>query len=258
VSAGFAALPAGYEAFEVRGARVAALASLAAPVREALAAGTLYEWAAHRAGARPLAGRGTAWATALPTGDEVVVRHSRHGGLLAPLTGDLFLPPSRAPRELATAVRLARAGVATPEVAVCAVYPALGVFCRADVATRTLEGADFPAAWRAAADEPARHAILDATATLLRALQHAGAAHPDLNLKNVFLAGSGSRVTAFVLDVDRITFGPSDDPALAGRNIARVVRSARKWRERWGLPIGEDHIVRLAAAAGSRPSRSAA
>jgi 3-deoxy-D-manno-octulosonic acid kinase len=258
VSAGPVALPPGYEAIEIRGARVAALASLAAPVKVALTGGTLYDWAAGRAGALALAGRGTAWSTTLPNGTEVVVRHSRHGGLLAPLTGDLFLPPSRAPQELATAVRLARAGVATPEVAVVAVYPALGVFCRADVATRTLRGSDFPAAWRAAADEPARHAILDATATLLRAMQRAGAAHPDLNLKNVFLTGSGSNLTAFVLDVDRIAFGAADDPTVAGRNIARMVRSARKWRAQWGLQIGEDHILRLAAAAGSRPARSAA
>jgi hypothetical protein len=65
-------------------------------------------------------------------------------------------------------------------------------------------------------------------------------------------------LTAFVLDVDRIGFGAADDPAIAGRNIARVVRSARKWRTHWGLQIEEDHILRLAAAAGSRPARSAA
>jgi hypothetical protein len=258
VSAGLFALPPGYEAIDVGGARAAVLASLAGPVREALSGGTLYDWAAGRPGARALAGRGTAWATALPNGAEIVVRHSRHGGVLAPLTGDLFLPPSRAPHELVAAARLARAGVPTPEVAACVVYPALGFFCRADVATRTLRGADFPAAWRAAADEPARLAMLDATATLLRAMQRAGASHPDLNLKNVFLAGAGSGVTAFVLDVDRVAFGPADDPAIAGRNIARLVRSARKWRTRWGLAIGEDHILRLAAAAGSRPARSAA
>jgi 3-deoxy-D-manno-octulosonic acid kinase len=257
VSAGLFALPPGYEAIEVRGATVTALASLVGAVEEALAGGTLYDWAAGRDGAQALAGRGTAWATTLPNGTEVVVRHSRHGGLLAPLTGDLFLPPSRAPRELATAVRLARAGVATPEVAVCVVYPARGVLCRADVATRTLKGADFPTAWRAAADEPTRHAILDATATLLRAMQRAGAAHPDLNLKNVFLTGAGSTLTAFVLDVDRIAFGAADDPTIAGRNIARVVRSARKWRTQWGLEIAEDHVLRLAAAAGSRPARAA-
>ena len=255
MSAGFSALPPGYEAIDIGGAQLAALSSLVGPVREALAGGSLYHWAAGRAGARALAGRGIAWATTLPNGTEVVVRHSRHGGLLAPFTGDLFLAPSRAPQELATAVRLARAGVATPELAVCAVYPAFGVFCRADVATRTLKGADFPAAWRAAADEPERHAILDATATLLRAMQRAGAAHADLNLKNVFLTGAGTLATAFVLDVDRIAFGASDDPTVAGRNIARLVRSARKWRDRQGLAVTESHILRLAAGAGARPSR---
>jgi 3-deoxy-D-manno-octulosonic acid kinase len=46
----------------------------------------------------------------------VVVRHAWHGGLLAPLTRDLFAPPTRAPHELRVALRLADAGVPTPEV----------------------------------------------------------------------------------------------------------------------------------------------
>jgi len=49
--------------------------------------------------------------------------------------------------------RLADAGVPTPEIVAYAVYPAFGPFARADVATRALDGRDFPEAWRAAADD---------------------------------------------------------------------------------------------------------
>src|SRR5208337_2439154 len=128
--------------------------------------------------------RTTAWATALPNGVEVVVRHSRHGGALAALTGDLFLAPTRAPVELATALRLAHAGVPTPEVVAYAVYPAFGPLARADVATRALHGADFPEAWRTAVRGVERTSLLAALAALLRALRAAGALHRDLNLKN--------------------------------------------------------------------------
>ena len=193
----------------------------------------------------------------LRNGVEVVVRHSRHGGALAPITRDLFRFPSRAPRELAAAVRLVAAGVATPSVAAYAVYPAAGVLCRADVATRTLHGADFPDAWRAARDDSQRNALLDAVARLLRALQGAGAEHPDLNLKNIFLTSNGESPLAFVLDVDRVAFGAAGDATIAGRNIARLVRSARKWRMKWGLPIGDEDLLRLAAAAGQHSGRQA-
>lgn len=249
--------PPGYEALEAARACVVAQAAVAGTVAEVMARGTLYDWAAACAGARALAGRGTAWAAVLPGGVEIVVRHSRHGGALAALTGDIFLFPSRAPRELAASVRLAAAGVATPSVAAYAVYPAAGVFCRADVATRTLRGADFPDAWRAARDGRQRDALLDAVALLLRALHRAGAEHPDLNLKNIFLTSDGDEPRAFVLDVDRVVFGEAGDTVIAGRNLARLVRSARKWRGEWGLQLGETELLRLAAAAGQQaPGRA--
>src|SRR5439155_892053 len=76
--------------------------------RALLARGSLYDAASRDRAARPLEGRGIAYAIALPvSGTRAVVRHNRHGGLLAPVTRDLFLPPTRAPYELSTAMRLA-------------------------------------------------------------------------------------------------------------------------------------------------------
>src|SRR2546423_7182855 len=105
--------------------------------RALLAEGTLYEAGARDLAARPLAGRGLAYAIALPvSGARVVVRHNRHGGLLAPLTRDLFLPPTRAPRELAVSLRLAKAGVKTPDVLMYCIETVFGVLRRADLVTR--------------------------------------------------------------------------------------------------------------------------
>src|SRR5919205_114439 len=101
-------------------------------------------------------GRGVAYAVALPDdATRVVVRRSRHGGVLAPITGERFLGPTRAPRELDVALRLARLGVPTPEVVAFATYPAGPLVRRADVLTREVEDAVDLASALADADGPA-------------------------------------------------------------------------------------------------------
>ena len=249
-------LPADYERFRAGGADVVALSAAAAAVREALGDapdGTLYGYAQRHPRARALAGRGTAWAVPLP--DErthVVVRRSRHGGLFAGLTGDRFLAPTRAPHELRTAVRLADAGVRTPQVVAFAVYPAGPLLRRSDVATReVMRGRDLAVALLNPTDAPGKHALLAATAKLLAALARAGARHPDLNCKNVLLAPGGSGVQAWVLDVDRVEFGRPGDPRIARANLERLCRSARKWRDVYGASVDETDLAWLAGAAAA-------
>ncbi len=215
--------------------------------------GTLHHWAECQPEREELRGRGVTWATVLAAGADsqsatpVVVRHSRHGGLFAGLTGDLFPRPTRAPRELAMSVRLAAAGVPTPELVAYTVHPVAGLLARSDVMTRRLPpGRDFPDAWHAAAPGPARDAILTAVGALLRALSAAGAQHPDLNVKNVYVT-AGDPPVAFVLDVDRVTI--SGDTRAAATNFARFARSVRKWQERHALALGDAELVRLATLA---------
>ncbi len=216
--------------------------------------GSLFHWAAAQTTRDPLHGRGVAWGTVLPAGaggqpnTPVVVRHTRHGGLFAGVTGDLFAMPTRAPRELSTAVQLASAGVMTPEVIAYAVHRVAGVLARSDVMTRRLpEGRDLPDAWRAAPPGDARDAIIDAVATLMRALSSCGAQHADLNVKNVYVASEGAAVTAYVLDVDRVTF--MNDPHVSAQNFARFARSARKWNALHALDFDDSALVRLATLA---------
>ena len=248
-----APVPAGYAALDLPHARVVCRADAAGALGEALAGGSLYAWAAAHPERRELRGRAAAYAVPLPRGaGDVVVRHSWHGGLLAPLTRDLFLPPTRAPRELNASVLLTAAGVRTPEVVAYAVYPAGPLFRRADVATRLVPGGRDLAAviadWDAPVEEiegPIGAARLGAwvrpTGALLHALANAGARHPDLNLKNVLLTPDGD---AWVLDVDvvRLATGPvstSDRWAVGEANYARLARSLRKWRDERGLPISD-------------------
>ena len=238
--------PAGYVRRRARSAELVARADAADAVGRALiAAGTLYDYAAEHPERRTMQGRAPVYAVPLPGGLRVVVRHSQHGGLLAPLTGDRFLGSSRAPSELATALRLARAGVPTPEVVAYARYDAGALFSRADVATREIAGAEDLGgvlADEARADDT--DAWLPAVTRLLERMRRVGARHPDLNVKNVLLAPGAEGTTAYVLDVDRVSFTTPDDGRAAAANAARLLRSARK-RSAQGLA----HLAAAALAA---------
>lgn len=240
-------VPDGYAALGRETADAVVRADAREAIAAALDAGTLYDFAAARA-TRTMQGRVPAYAVRLATGLEVVVRHNVHGGAFARLTGDRFLAPTRAPLELATSLRLRDAGIPTPAVVAIVRYPAGGPFERADVATELVPDAVDLA--HVLLHEPAMHdAAGHATAALLRALAAAGARHADINIKNVLLSRAAGRVVAHVLDVDRVTFHAPGSAAVAGRNAARFVRSARKWRERFGAPISEawlESVVRHA------------
>lgn len=244
-AAGPVAAPPGYTRFESRGAVVVARNDAAPGVRAALGeVRTLHGWASTLPGATAFQGRGTAWGARLPqSAIDVVVRHARHGGLFAALTGDLFLWPGRAPWELEVSERLREAGVPTPAVIAYALYPAGPTLCRCDVATKRLpDGGDLPDLWRDA-DAPSRAAMLVATGALLRALAAVRAHHPDLNAKNVYLARDGNAWRAFVLDVDRIVLLGAGDARAGDRNRARLTRSLRKFRTKHGLAVSEHDIA---------------
>lgn len=244
--------PPGYTRFRLAGTDVVALESCAGAVRQVVAGRSLYAYAATHPARRELRGRGAAYAVPLPDdAARVVVRHSRHGGLLAPLTGDRFLAPTRAPHELRTALRLSAAGVATPEMIAYTTYPAGRLLRRSDVATREIpEGTDLAALLATALGPSDRAAVLHATAELLRALARAGARHPDLNIANVLIAtdARGAR-RALVLDVDRIRFGRPGDPAIGAANLRRLLRSARKQRAHGRVDVREAELAELAELA---------
>ena len=243
-----ARVPAGYVEVAEGDARAVALAPLARAIRDALSRGTLYAYAARHPARRELRGRAPAFAVPLP--DEsarVVVRHAWHGGALRRITGDRFLAPTRAPRELAIALRLAEAGVPTPEIVAYATYPAGPLLRRSDVASREIpEARDLAVVLRDGPHGNARGVALEATARLLAQLARAGARHADLNLKNVLLAAApGGAMTAYAIDVDRVTFHDGDATGVLSANHARLARSARKWRDVRGVAVDEAELAAL-------------
>lgn len=232
-------VPAGYVALSAPGIEGAALASLEGPLREALAEGTFYAFAEHHPEVRQFSGRGIVYGVPLSTGDRVVVRRSRHGGLLGALRDDSFFGATRAPRELELSIKLRRLGVATPEIVAYATYPAGALFRRADVVSREVpRSRDLAEALGALSRSDSKHALIAATGKLLASLSIAGARHPDLNLKNILVAANDFGGTeAYALDVDRVWFDTPGKQSVLEANVRRLSRSAVKWRRIQRLPI---------------------
>lgn len=245
--------PAGFVRVTAGGRVAVALEAHVQDAQRMLASGSLFDAAARDPGARPLQGRGVAYAVALPvTRTPAVVRHNRHGGLLAPLTRDLFLPPTRAPRELEIALRLHDLGVPTPAVLMYGTSPAPFPFRRADVVTREVTGGRDLSAYMSPDTPPTeRAAAWEAARVLVRMMNEAGVRHHDLNVKNVLLAPGDSGLEAHLLDVDRVAFGAPASVATAAANVARLLRSARKWRAERGAVFDESELAALVPMQGT-------
>jgi tRNA A-37 threonylcarbamoyl transferase component Bud32 len=247
-------LAPGFERLLLGHAVAVARSDLSAAVRRMLVSAdgtrtTLHEYAARHPSSRALQGRGAAYAVPLPTPQtaRVVVRHNRHGGLFAPLTGDRFISPTRAPYELHVSLALTRLGIPTPQVVAFALYPPGGILQRSDVVSLEVPGGHDLAHVLVHGHEETRAAALNAAAALVASLSDAGVRHHDLNAKNVLVASD----VAYVLDVDRVALGV--DPGVAlDANLARLSRSLRKWRERFRARVSEDEIAQLDALTRDR------
>ena len=120
------------------------------------------------------------------------------------------------------------------------------VFRRADVVTREMRGRDGTSRRTCPRERPTdeRDAAWEATRALVRAMNAAGVRHHDLNVKNVLLAPSDGGLIAHVLDVDRVEFGARGRRAPPrGERAARLLRSARKWRDERGATFDERELA---------------
>ena len=248
-------VPAGFERMLLGHAIAVARSDFAAPIRQALVGAdgakvTLHEYASRQSGAKPLAGRGVAYAIQLKPGTtRVVVRHNRHGGMFASLTGDRFLAPTRAPYELDVSLALAKLGIATPEIIAYVVYPPGGILQRSDICSREIPAARDLADVLMRGGDVERVAAMTATSGLVASLSRAGARHHDLNAKNVLVGAE----RAYVLDVDRVELGLAPAAALEG-NLGRLRRSLRKWRDRFGARVTDAEIDALERSAQGQVS----
>lgn len=239
------ALPA---AVQLGGADVTAVL----PVREDIIAlvrkyGSLYEWAAEQPQPMALRGRAPVYVAELPMSKvRAVVRHAWHGGLLAPITGDRFRHPSRAPIEMMYSEKLRAAGIPTTEVLGFIRYSAGPGMVRVDVVTRFLPNTtDLGMVLGGLSPDINCDEALAATAQLLDTLAANGVVHRDLNVKNILLQRENKQqLLALMIDVDVITWNRARSPVeTMRRNVARLERSMLKWRRNFDCDLAEHRIA---------------
>jgi 3-deoxy-D-manno-octulosonic acid kinase len=246
-------LPEGYARAVVRGALVVALRDQLEFAAFAVArAGTLLAFAASRAGAQPLRGRGIAYRIDGPAPDDWVVRHYRRGGAVAPFLCDRYVlaGPSRPFRELRASEEVRARGVPTPRVLALAVYRA-PPFYRADIATEHVAGAVDLAALsfgeRRAGDAD-RVAAWAAAGALVRRAGRAGVLHVDLNLANILIHPGPAGPTAWLIDLDRCRVLGTGSRAAIDRMAARIHRSREKLERGHRTRIGRAELDAFRAA----------
>lgn len=214
--------------------------------------GSLYDWAATQPQARALQGRAPVYVATLPASrTRVVVRHAWHGGLLAPITGDRFRWPSRAPTEMLNSMALRNSGIPSTEVLGFVRYAAGPGLVRVDVFSRYESGTNDLGMILAglAGEVPCEPAIAATRALLLNMAAH-HTLHPDLNVKNILLrVDQVGKPEAMVIDVDVIRWRSDlSTAAVMESNVARLTRSIRKWRRNFGCDFSEMRLREFADA----------
>jgi hypothetical protein len=222
-------VPSGYRKIRLAGVDGVAWAPLTESLVAALAYGTVYDYAAHRKDHREFQGRGPAYAISI-NDTKVVVRRVRHGGLLAPITRDIFVGSTRAPHELAVSAELRESGVATPQVLAYLRYHVAPGLRRVDVVTQEISDAeDLLTTLRYMTPEQDATPVWEAVGVLIDGLGRLGAVHEDLNVRNVLIARSKQgRLVAHALDVDRVRWHGPGAPDVVLANWRRLSRSAKK------------------------------
>jgi hypothetical protein len=200
-------LPAGYEQREVGQATLVARTDVLPSLKRELQAGrTLYEWARAAPDVQELRGRGATYVVS-SEGRLWVVRHAYRGGAIARVLADRY-PRIGEPRpygELRVSDALRAHRISTPTIFGFVLYPA-GPFYRADVVSEYVaDSVDLASAVLAPdrRDAPGRIAAWRAAGGLLRKAWDAGLVHPDLNLRNILIAGPSHAPRAWLLDLDR-------------------------------------------------------
>jgi hypothetical protein len=245
-------VPNGFIAFTVGRASIVCAEHIAGAIRTALEAGSLYRYAERHPQVRAFAGRGIVYAVSLPNDvEQVVIRHNRRGGFFAPVTRDLFRPPTRAPKELRIAEALREYGVPTPVMLGYAIYDAPAGLKRVDVVTREVPNSFDLSSALMSSDADWRMKSISAAADAVVLLGNVGARHHDLNVKNILLhPADGDALAACILDVDRVVF---EDPEMVFEgNLARLLRSARKWQTSHGAPVTDSELDELAGLVRER------
>jgi 3-deoxy-D-manno-octulosonic acid kinase len=189
-------------------------------------------------------GRAPVHSAPFPGAGELVVRPCLHGGGWGILAGDLYLGPARVRREILASSRLSRMQIPTPEIEAVLFYPA-GPFVRMELVTRKIpESRDLVQRLAQRPGPAERKLIFSAVRKLFTQLHRHGIRHPDLNARNILLAGD-RRPTAWLLDVDGVCFDSPSTPSIDTANRHRLLRSLLKRARLGDLGWSESEVAKL-------------
>lgn len=175
----------------------------------------------------------------LEDGMRMVLRQYSHGGLLRPLTGNLYLFGARSFRELALTEEIRSCGIPT--------IPSIGAihqriffpFYRAYFLSLEVPRAmDLIQYFQEMSMPSSREKLSSKRKTirsvgcLIQQFHRAGFFHGDLQLKNILVTGD----QLLLIDFDRSYRKPILSIKERMKNLLRLNRSVEKWRQ-FGLPI---------------------
>jgi hypothetical protein len=161
-------------------------------------------------------------------GEELLVRHHQHGGLLRFLTGARFLKPGRPFEELILAQRLSDLGIPTPKLVAARSQRSFGPFWRLALVSVRVPGAQDLVRVLAGLDAArAARPLLRAMGELVGRLHRAGLLHVDLHPGNMLVGGDWRTLEhpeLWILDLDRCEIMEQLDEDQRLGMLARLVR----------------------------------
>ncbi len=168
---------------------------------------------------------------------ELVVKRMYHGGLLAGLTRDRFISPSRFHRIPRVTRHLHDNHVPTPPIAFVA-WERRGLFYSAEIGIVYIPNATdcsdylFPPG---AAVPDDMETCIQKVAECVRSLHATRVFHPDLNLMNFLY----EKPDIWLLDMDKARLTSGLTPAQKTKNLQRLIRSIRKQGKAYPLDYVE-------------------
>jgi hypothetical protein len=189
------------------------------------------EWERRLAAAPATRGRG---ATAILETSRSAwrLKRMRRGGATARIWNDRYPRAKRLVKILATGAEALRNGLPTARPVGLLMESGPGPLVRGWMAFEEIANAESVAE-RLLAGKLTRDDLAAALGTV-RAFHDEGFIHPDLNLGNVLLRPTGSRIEAFVIDLDRTT--ATNQPADTSTRIDALRRLERSCEKLTGSP----------------------
>jgi 3-deoxy-D-manno-octulosonic acid kinase len=188
----------------------------------------------------PQRGRGAAPSIPVRRDLHMILRRYRHGGLLAQLTGAVYLGPQRALSELRVTAGAETLGAPVPHVLCLVLWPVAGPLWSAVIGTQEERDAvDLLETARRCPAPARRLELARQTGRAIRRLHDAGVEHRDLQLRNILAVGAGDAPRIVVVDLDKALYHPQGGVPVRRRagNLGRLTRSVVK-NGLWEAQVG--------------------